>query len=169
MNSAQESENILICPVPTDQRPLEEYISFKRSWFFSIPLNNNHYPKVLFASWSLSFPFTLLISTGSVELNSNLPRLLFASIISAFVVPLLISIRLHIGWNYILQRLLLEDIQYEKSGWYDGKIWKKTKYIKEKDFLIGQHEVMPIIRHIKIGIISTTIIPLIGILAFNII
>ena len=52
------------------------------------------------------------------------------------------------AWKYILKRLVSEKIVYERSGWYDGDIWEKPLNWRERDLLIAQHEVKPIIQQL---------------------
>ena len=91
----------------------------------------------------------IIISTGSYQLRSNIPMLLILSIFSGLLLPLLIVIRQWLAWNYILSRLKSENVEYEKSGWYDGDIWEKPISWRQRDLLVAQHEVRPAIKHLK--------------------
>ena len=70
------------------------------------------------------------------------------SLFSSLSIPLLISIRLYLGWNHIFNRLISEKVEYEESGWYDGQIWEKPLVLKEKESLIALLEVKPILKNI---------------------
>ena len=43
------------------------------------------------------------------------------------------------------KRLLSEKVEYEESGWYDGQVWEKPVSWRERDLLLAQHEVRPIL------------------------
>ena len=89
------------------------------------------------------------------------------SFFSSLSVPLLISVRLLLGWNHIYKRLISEKVEYEESGWYDGQIWIKPIQLKEKESLIASIEVKPILK--KVSQITSIIflIILLGILIFQ--
>ena len=42
--------------------------------------------------------------------------------------------------NYIQNRLISEKVEYEETGWYNGKTWEKTLSSRQQDLLIAQHE-----------------------------
>ena len=46
-----------------------------------------------------------------------------------------------------------ENIEYEESGWYDGQVWEKPIDWRAKDLLIAQHQVKPILNHLKMLVI----------------
>ena len=75
-------------------------------------------------------------------------KYILISLFSSLTIPLLISIRLYLGWNHIFKRLTSEKIEYEESGWYDGQIWLKPLNLKEKESLIATIEVKPILRNL---------------------
>ena len=58
----------------------------------------------------------------------------------------LIIIKLLLDWNYIKQRLYNSTVFYEESGWYDGRIWIKSKNILIQDRLILTYQVLPAIK-----------------------
>ncbi len=83
------------------------------------------------------------------------------------MIPLLISIRLYLGWNHVFKRLTSEKVEYEESGWYDGQVWMKPLVLKEKESLIASVEVRPILKNlIQISSILM-ILALSGILLFQ--
>ena len=75
--------------------------------------------------------------------------------------------RLFIGWDHVFKRLISEKVEYEESGWYDGKTWLKPLNIKERESLIASKEVKPILNNlIQISSIIL-VIALSGILLFQ--
>ena len=146
--------NRMICPVPLNQRPLNEFNSIKNSWIISWPLleKSIFYKKLLY-SWIFITPISLIISYGSDYLKNNIFDLTFISITASLLLPILLLSRQWLSWIYIYKRLSSEKIEYEESGWYDGQIWEKPIDWRAKELLIAQHQVKPILNHLKMIII----------------
>ena len=155
------------CPVPKEQQPTNEYIELSNSLVFSLPRSNKKYTLVLITVWIICFLIFLIISSGSVHFNENNLKYILISFFCSLSAPLLISIRLLLGWNHIFKRLIAEKVEYEESGWYDGQIWIKPVQLKEKETLIAFLEVKPILK--KLSQITSIILSfiLIGILIFQ--
>ena len=155
------------CPVPKEQQPTNEYLELSSSMFFSLPKSNKKYTLALVIIWLICFLLFLIISSGSIYFSENNLKYVLISLLSSLSAPLLISIRLLLGWNHIYKRLISEKVEYEESGWYDGQIWTKPIQLKEKECLIAFLEVKPILK--KISQITSIIfsILLIGILFFQ--
>ena len=143
-----------ICPVPPDQRPLNEFNSIRNSWINSWPLleKNIFYRKLLY-SWLIIIPISLIISYGSNNLRNNMFDLAFISLTASLVFPILLLFRQWLSWIYIYKRLNSERIEYEESGWYDGQVWEKPIDWRAKDLLIAQHQVKPVLNHLEMIII----------------
>ena len=142
--------NEIICPVPLDQRPLNEFNSIRNSWIISWPfLERNIFYKKLVFSWLFTIPISLVISTGSDYLKNNIFQLIFVSCIFSLFFPLFLLIRQWLSWLYIYKRLNSEKIEYEETGWYDGQIWEKPVDWRAKDLLVAQYQIKPILNHVK--------------------
>ena len=152
--------NKIICPVPQNQRPLNEFNSIRNSWIISWPLlDKNIFYRKLFYSWILFIPISLIISYGSNSLKDNIFDLTFISLMASLLLPLFLLSRQWLSWIYIYKRLNSENIEYEESGWYDGQVWEKPIDWRSKDLLIAQHQVKPILNQLnKIIIILSSII-----------
>ena len=134
------------CPVPPEQRPLEEFRQLCQSWFFSWPTQQpSSLSRWLISSWVLMLPVCTLVASGSWTLKQDPPRLVAAGAVAALVLPLLLLVRQWLGWTYVMQRLLRETVDYEESGWYDGQTWEKPLSWRERDLLVARHEVRPIL------------------------
>ena len=146
--------NKTICPVPRDQRPLNEFNSIRNAWIISWPfLERNIFYSKLTLSWLLITPISLIISYGSDYLKNNILELIFVSLTASLVFPVLLLIRQWLSWVYIYKRLNSENIEYEESGWYDGQTWEKPIDWRTKDLLIAQHQIKPILNHLEVIII----------------
>ena len=155
------------CPVPREQQPTNEFIELSKSTVFSWPKSKKSLIFVLIKFWIVTFFIFLLISSGSVYFNSSILKYILLSLFSSLVIPLLISIRLYLGWNHVFKRLTSEKVEYEESGWYDGQVWIKPIVLKEKESLIASIEVRPILKNlIQISSILM-ILALSGILLFQ--
>ena len=146
--------NKIICPVPQNQRPINEFNSIRNSWIISWPfLERNIFYRKLMFSWLFITPVSLTISYGSDYLKNNIFELIFLSFTASLAFPILILIRQWLSWVYIYKRLNSEKIEYEESGWYDGQTWEKPISWRAKDLLIAQHQIKPILNHLKVIIL----------------
>ena len=155
------------CPVPKDQQPSNEFIELSRSVIFSWPKTKSSLILVLIKFWAGAFVLFLVISSGSVYFKTSLLKYILISLFSSLSIPLLISIRLYLGWNHVFKRLISERVEYEESGWYDGQVWVKPLVLKEKESLIALLEVKPILKNLIQIFSIISIIALSGILLFQ--
>ena len=155
------------CPVPRDQQPTNEFIELSKSLVFSWPKTKKSLIQILVKFWVGSFVLFLLISSGSVYFKTSLLKYMLLSLFSSLSIPLLITIRLYLGWNHVFKRLTSERIEYEESGWYDGQVWIKPLVLKEKESLIASVEVKPILKNLIQIFSIILILALSGILLFQ--
>ena len=155
------------CPVPKDQQPTNEFIELSKSKIFTWPKSKKYFSFILLKFWIGTFFIFVVISSGSVYFETSTLRYILLSFFSSLSLPFLLSIRLYLGWNHIFKRLTSEKVEYEESGWYDGKIWTKPVSLKDQESLIALLEVKPILKNL-IQILSLIIIlALFGILIFQ--
>ena len=136
------------CPVPKEQQPTNEFLELSNSKLFALPKSSKKFSIILISTWLVAFLIFLVISTGSTYFHTYLLKYIFLSFLGSLSVPLLITIRLFLGWTHIYKRLTSEIIEYEESGWYDGQIWNKPIELKEKESLIASIEVKPILKNL---------------------
>lgn len=140
------------CPVPPEQRPLEEYRQLRRSWFFSWPDNGAQaLARALSLSWLLALPLCVLVASGSWTLRHEPLRLGLAGATAALLLPLLLLARQGLGWSYVRRRLVSERVDYEESGWYDGQVWEKPIAWRQQDLLVARLQVEPVLRRLRRG------------------
>ena len=147
------------CPVPKEQQPTNEFLELSNSTVFALAKTNKKFSIVLISTWLVAFLIFLVISSGSSYFHTYIFKYIFLSLFGSLSVPLLITIRLLLGWNHIYKRLTSEIIEYEESGWYDGQVWNKPIALKEKECLIATLEVKPILNNLTQ--VTTVIISLI--------
>ena len=135
-------------PVTANQIPLFEFNKLTKSHFYSWPLDKNRLYIKLIISWFLFLLISIFIGTGSILITHDHYKLLTVELFSSLLLPIVLITHLLISWQYILKRLLSENIEYEKSGWFDGNIWQKPNNWRVRDLLIAQYEVKPIIKQL---------------------
>ena len=155
------------CPVPREQQPTNEFIELSKSKIFSWPKTKKSLVLILTKFWLGSFFMFLVISSGSVYFKTSLLKYILLSFFSSLSIPLLITIRLYLGWNHIFKRLTSEKVEYEESGWYDGQVWEKPLVLREKEILIASIEVKPILRNLIQILSIIAVLALSGILIFQ--
>jgi len=136
------------CPVPKEQQPTNEFLELSNSKVFALAKTSKKFSIILISTWLVAFLIFLVISSGSSYFHTYLLKYIFLSFFGSLSIPLLITIRLFLGWTHIYKRLTSEIIEYEESGWYDGQIWNKPIELKEKESLIASIEVKPILKNL---------------------
>ncbi len=155
------------CPVPREQQPTNEFIELSKSKIFSWPKTKKSLIITLAKFWVGAFVIFLVISSGSVYFKKSLLKYILLSFFSSLSIPLLITIRLYLGWNHIFKRLSSEKVEYEESGWYDGQVWEKPLVLREKEILIASIEVKPILRNLIQILSIISVLALSGISIFQ--
>ena len=155
------------CPVPKEQQPTNEFIELSKSVIYSLPKSKKSLISVLIKFWLGTFVLFLIISSGSIYFKAFPLRYILLSFFTSLSIPILISIRLFLGWNHVFKRLNSEKVEYEESGWYDGQVWIKPLIVKEKESLIASIEVKPILKNLKQISSILLILALSGILLFQ--
>jgi hypothetical protein len=146
----------LSCPVPQKQRPINEYMELVQSKFFNWPMQKE---VILFQnlskSFSLVFIFCFPFSNLFFKLNQSFIKLVLVNTSCTAFILFLILLRLFLAWTYIQKRLYSPSIFYEESGWYDGRVWVKSKNILVQDRFIHTYQVLPVIRKLKKSLVLT--------------
>ena len=155
------------CPVPREQQPTNEYIELSKSIIFSWPKTKKSLILVLIKFWVGAFVIFIFISSGSIYFKTYLLKYILLSLFTSLSIPLLITIRLYIGWKHVFERLTSEKVEYEESGWYDGQVWVKPIILKEKESLIASIEVKPILKNLIQIFSIISVLALSGILFFQ--
>ena len=155
------------CPVPLEQQPTNEFIELSKSVIFSWPKTKKSLIIVLFKFWIGTFILFLVISSGSIYFKKSILKYILLSFFSSLSIPFLISLRLYLGWNHVFKRLNSESVEYEESGWYDGQVWLKPLFLKERESLIASNEVKPILKNLIQIFSIISVLALSGILFFQ--
>jgi hypothetical protein len=138
------------CPVPLEQRPINEYQDLKESWFFRwATLERWGYIKPIVVLWMLNWIVAGPIASVSFTPARHLPQFLLLGSMGASLIPILALVRLYLGWVYVRTRLLNTNVFYEESGWYDGQIWEKPPEVLAQDQLIVSYQIQPVLLRLQ--------------------
>lgn len=151
-----------VCPVPLEQRPVQEYEGLKQSCFFGWAFA--HWFGLLrpiVIAWGISWLITGPIAAASFPIHKYPLQFALSAGAGALFIPSLLLVRLYLGWLYIRDRLIKDTVTYEESGWYDGQIWQKPEEVIQRDRLIAVYQVTPVLTRLKkvfggiLGILGT--------------
>jgi hypothetical protein len=144
------NSSVSVCPVPFDQRPINEYHTLKESWLFRwVTLDLKAYLSRIVWFWSLSWSITGPIAAASFPPLDYPGKFALTAAAGASLVLASLLLRLYLGWLYIYDRLLSETVFYEETGWYDGQLWVKPPEVLVKDRLIGTYQVQPMLQRLR--------------------
>jgi Conserved in the green lineage and diatoms 27 len=149
------SNSTSFCPVPKEQQPINEYQELQNSWFFGwVKLASAKYISKLIWVGIWSSIVTAPLAAASFPIAKYPVQFGIWAIGGSLFCVALTAIRLYLAWIYIKNRLYGESIFYEESGWYDGQTWIKTPEILTRDRLLVSYEVQPILKRIKITLLT---------------
>jgi len=146
----KKTPKLFYCPVPVEQRPLNEYLSLKGSIIFNLPtLNSKEFFKRNTFITSLILIFFLPITNYFYPITEFPIHFFLTNILIVTNSLVFLFTRIHLGWSYIEKRLLNPTVEYEESGWYDGQVWVKPIKILKQDRLICSYKVYPVLKRLK--------------------
>ncbi|MEM8807623.1 MAG: CGLD27 family protein [Cyanobacteria bacterium P01_G01_bin.38] len=138
------------CPVPADQVPIREYEEMRDSWFYSWGTQDlRTYLKPVVLIWLASWLVTAPVAAVSFVPAQHWSQFLISAALGGLVLPTLALLQLYIGWFHVGNRLHNQAVPYEESGWYDGQVWVKPEEISNRDRLIFDYQVKPILRRLQ--------------------
>jgi Conserved in the green lineage and diatoms 27 len=138
-----------VCPVPTEQQPLNEYQELQESWFFRwATLKGVGYWKPIAILWAVGLVFSSPVATVSFPMAKYPLQFGLSAGAGALVLPALALVRLYLGWMYVRDRLSKAEIFYEESGWYDGQVWTKPEEVLQRDRLIVSYEIQSLLKRL---------------------
>jgi hypothetical protein len=111
----------LLCPVPEDQKPINEYIQLKEN------------------DWTNWVIFSKEQYLGETVLET----LIFAFFGVCFLLVVNFA-----RWKQVEIRLNKSRLFYEEASWYDGQIWEKPFAILKNDKLLSSQKIQPILQRI---------------------
>jgi Conserved in the green lineage and diatoms 27 len=157
-----------VCPVPTEQQPLNEYQQLSESWFYRwATLDLGKFLKPIVILWFLGWLVAAPVAILSFPFHKYPGHFLLSGALGAAIPPTLALLQLWLGWVYVRDRLSKAEIFYEESGWYDGQTWEKPDEVLQRDRLIVTYQIQPLLNrlHQTFGILGA--IFLTGIVTWN--
>lgn len=138
------------CPVPPEQLPINQYEDMRDSWFYAWGSRGwAGYVKPIVILWVVSWLVTgPMVGASYAPGRYPLPFGLLATA-GALILPALTLMQLYVGWLHVGQRLQQAAVPYEESGWYDGHVWPKPEDVLNRDRLIMDYQVKPILQRVR--------------------
>lgn len=141
---------VTVCPVPTEQQPINEYQELKDSWLFCwVTQDLGDYLKKLAVLWGISWMIAAPLSAASFAPGKYLGKFILCGGAIASVGVIFALLRLYLGWSYVRSRLSSSTVFYEESGWYDGQCWTKPEEILARDRFIVTYQIQPIFQRLQ--------------------
>jgi hypothetical protein len=143
----QNIKIFLFCPIPNDQKPINEYISLKENEFTNwVTFDSFFYSKSLILKFfSL---FLVLLPLVLFEFNYSLESLLITNFITTISININLLIVLS-RWIQVNKRFKTSRLFYEEASWYDGQIWEKPLELIRSDNLLSSQKIEPTIKRLK--------------------
>ena len=137
-------KTFLLCPVPDDQKPINEYLNLKENKFLNWgSLNSNKNKKFLGTIFLTFFSFFSINEFQSFSFKS-----FFEILFNTFIVIQFFLLVILIRWTTINQKFQNSRLIYEEASWYDGQIWEKPFFLIKNDKLISTQKIEPILEEI---------------------
>jgi len=151
--------SVFVCPVPSEQQPLNEYEELKESWFFRTSTQElRQYVGKLAFIWGISWLIAGPVAAASFAPHKYLVQFVLSGAAGASIGVILTVVRLYLGWSYVCARLSSPTIFYEESGWYDGQTWTKPLEVLTRDRLIVTYQIQPVLQRLQRTIASLALL-----------
>ncbi|MFN7714083.1 MAG: CGLD27 family protein [Pseudanabaenaceae cyanobacterium] len=145
----------MICPVPEEQQPLNEYRALKDAFFYRwAALDVGQFVRLMVTWWLVLWAIASGLALTSISPLQQPILFWCVGCISATIVLLLPILVMISGWWHVQHRLAAPAIVYEESGWYDGQTWQKTPTEFTQDQLVLSYEVTPIVRKLQFTLLT---------------
>jgi hypothetical protein len=157
----------LLCPVPENQKPINEYIQLQQnSLWFLFSTSELNFQRTFFSVYfsifffifsfygsSLSF-FVFKLKTISFDTILNLLHSINISLFLTNLLTLFFLFFHFFRWSQLENRLNQARFFYEEGSWYDGEIWEKPFLLIKNERFLTTQKVQPIIQRISQKIFS---------------
>ena len=141
----------LLCPVPENQKPINEYIGLKENFLTNwTTLKKENYAKKVINLYltllgiSLFFTFPNL----SFSVNNVLKYIIFNLLITNILI-LIVFLTFYLNWYQIKNRFEMSRLVYEESSWYDSQVWEKPFLLIKNDKLLKSQKIQPILQRLS--------------------
>ncbi|MGB3310374.1 MAG: CGLD27 family protein [Nodosilinea sp.] len=138
------------CPVPAEQQPINEYQNVRDSWFYGWGSRDlPGYLKPVVVLWIVGWAVAGPMAAASFVPGKHPMIFGLSAAMGALVLPVLALLQLYVGWSHVGGRLRQTTVPYEESGWYDGQIWVKPEEVSNRDRLIVDYQVQPVLQRVR--------------------
>ncbi|KAM0863477.1 hypothetical protein ACQ4PT_044572 [Festuca glaucescens] len=145
------------CPVPPDQRPVNEYEALAASLPFSWAAGDLRVYCSRLAFTGAAFALFVGLPVAAFGGRGDAVHLALGATGSGILAVTLAVVRMYLGWAYVGNRLLSATVEYEETGWYDGQIWVKTPEVLARDRLLGSFSVKPVLNRVKFTLVGLAV------------
>lgn len=159
-----------VCPVPSEQQPINEYQALQESWFYRWGSQTvRGYWTPIGVLWGMGWLIAGPIAAVSFPPAKFFMHFCLSTTAGAALLPILALVQLYLGWRYVRDRLLKETVPYEESGWYDGQLWTKPDEVLARDRLVVSYQIQPILQRLHWTFGSLAIALLMGVVLWNLV
>jgi hypothetical protein len=143
----------LLCPVPENQKPINEYINIKENpllnWI-NLPLKK-YFLKII-TGYLIIFPIFLTCFL-------NLTPFSLLEILKIFLISsTFVFLSIYVRWSSIYKKLTASRLFYEEASWFDGKIWEKPFFLIKNDKLLSALKIKPVLKRLLNTILCNCLI-----------
>jgi hypothetical protein len=157
----------LLCPVPENQKPINEYIELQKDSLGLIFSTSKHHFQPTFFSISFCIFFIVFYSSSSsfssflFQFNNisfdtllNIIHSLSISFFFTNLIPLVFLFFQFFRWSQLENKLNQARFFYEEGSWYDGEIWEKPFLLIKNERFLTTQKIQPVIQEISRKIFS---------------
>lgn len=139
----------LLCPVPEEQKPIQEYLQLKENDFTNwVTFGKEQYFQKL-ASFTLNlFLFFSLLQFPNYQEFEYLFQTVLETLLWAWVGLFFILLINFARWKQVEIRFSKSRLFYEEASWYDGQIWEKPFTILKNDQLLSTQKIQPLLQRL---------------------
>jgi len=136
----------LLCPIPEEQKPINEYIALKENNLTNwITLPKKQYLisvlRGFFTLFLICLTFTFETVDSINQLLTTIQKTTFFTLLSLFFVVIYVIS----NWKQVDSRFNTSRLIYEEGSWYTSEIWEKPISLIKNDKLISTQIIQPIL------------------------
>lgn len=140
----------LLCPVPDDQKPINEYIGLKENQLTNwTTLSKKNYQKKILQLFLSNFLILSFLTSNTIfnDINILTDWILNNLFITNNLLLVLLTVIIF-RWKQNQKRFNQTRLFYEEGSWYDGQFWEKPLSLVKNDKLISTQKIEPILQRL---------------------
>lgn len=158
----------LLCPIPEDQKPINEYLDLLENNFFNWNgFTTKLYNIKLLNRLGLYFLIFCFLRLERIHENSKITNWLVINLglgLTIFVFSLVFNF---LRWKDLGKKFSDSQIFYEESSWFDSQTWEKPFFLIKNDKLIFHQKIIPILRRLGRTIFKSLLLYFLFLLFFD--